>query len=382
MANVLTNLAGDIFKAADTVSRELIGLIPAVTINGDGSERAAVGDPIRSHFTRSATAVNRNVAMTISEGTDQTVDSKTVTITKDRAVEIPWTGEDIRHVNNGSGFTSIYGDQFAQSFRTLTNEIESDLATLHATMSRAYGTAGTTPFGTAGDFSDAAFAKKILVDNGAPESDNHIVMNTTAGATIQGKQAQANITGTDSIQRQGILLPLAGLDLRQSAQIVTHTKGTGTGYLVNNASAAIGDTVIPADTGTGTILAGDVVTIAGDTNQYVVATALSAGSFTIADPGLRVAVANNAAITVVGTAAHNMVFNRSAIELVARAPALPVINGQVRDAAVDRMTVVDPRSGLPFDVAVYLGQGKAMIQIAMAWGFKNWKPEHTALLLG
>ena len=71
MANVLTNLAPDIFKAADQVGRELVGVIPSVTINGDGVTRAAKGDVIRSHFTRAAT-VNTSLApsMTIPEGTD------------------------------------------------------------------------------------------------------------------------------------------------------------------------------------------------------------------------------------------------------------------------------------------------------------------------
>ena len=51
MANVLTDLAADIYKAADMVGRELTGFIPSATINA-GSERAALNDPVRSHFTR------------------------------------------------------------------------------------------------------------------------------------------------------------------------------------------------------------------------------------------------------------------------------------------------------------------------------------------
>ncbi len=72
MANVLTDLAADIYKAADTVGRELTGAASSVLINADGSERVAKGDVVRSHFTRQATAVNATPSMTIPEGTDQT----------------------------------------------------------------------------------------------------------------------------------------------------------------------------------------------------------------------------------------------------------------------------------------------------------------------
>ena len=93
MANTLTNLAADIYKAADKVGRELVGIIPSVTINGDASLRAAKGDTIRSHFTRTpAVSASYAPAMTIPEGTAQTVDNKTVTIDTYASVQIPWEG--------------------------------------------------------------------------------------------------------------------------------------------------------------------------------------------------------------------------------------------------------------------------------------------------
>ena len=52
--------------------------------------------------------------------------------------------------------------------RTLVNEVEADLCGLQSTFSRAYGTAGATPFATAGDFTDASQTLKLLKDNGAP----------------------------------------------------------------------------------------------------------------------------------------------------------------------------------------------------------------------
>jgi hypothetical protein len=148
--------------------------------------------------------------------------------------------------------------------------------------------------------------------------------------------------------RQGTLSNLVGFMLKESAQVATHTKGTGASYLVNSAALAIGSTVIPADTGSGTIVAGDVVTFAGDTNKYVVVSALSGGSFTIGAPGLRTAVADNSAITVGNNYAPNIALHKSAIELVIRPPALPPA-----EAAVDVLDVTDPLTGVTIQLALY-----------------------------
>jgi len=380
MANVLTDLAADIYKAADIVGRELVGFIPATTINS-GSERVAKGDTVRASFTRTATAGDISESMTIPEGTDQTIDTKTMTISKARAVQIPWTGEDQRHVNNGIGFETIYGDQIKQAMRTLCNEIESDLATTaYQNASRAFGTAGTTPFGS--NFNEVAEVRQILADNGMPTNDGQtsLVLNTLAGTNLRqlAQLQKANEAGGVDLLRQGVLLDLQGLGIRESAQVKAHTKGTGSGYLVNDASSAIGDSVIAADTGSGTILAGDVITINGDTNKYVVNSALAGGSFTLGTPGLLAAAANDAAITVGNSYTANVAFHRSAMELAMRAPAVPAGG----DSADDAMLVQDPHSGLVFEIRVYRGYRKTMIEVAAAWGYKAWKPDAIAVLMG
>jgi len=381
MANVLTNLAADIYKAADVVGRELVGFIPASTINADGSERVAKGDTVRASFTREASAVDVSESMTVPEGTDQTVDSKTLSISKSRAVQIPYTGEDVRHLNNGIGFETVYGDQLVQAMRALTNEIEVDMATeAYKNASRAFGTAGTTPFGS--NFNEVAELRQILVDNGMPANDGQasLIVNTLAGTNLRqlAQLQKANEAGGVDMLRQGILLDLQGLGLRESAGIQSHTKGTGASYLVNDAASAIGDTSIAADGGTGTILAGDVITINGDTNKYVVNTALAGGAFAIGAPGLRAAAADDAAITVGNSYTANIAMHRRALELAIRAPAVP----DGGDIADDAMLVQDPHSGLVFEVRMYKGYRKAMIEVAVAWGVKAWKPNFIATLLG
>jgi hypothetical protein len=377
VANTITDLIPDLYNALDVVSRELVGIIPAVTSDMT-FERAAVGQTVRSPVAPAATAGDITPGVTPPDDGDQTIGNVNMTITKARRVPVRWNGEQSLGLdNNGPGRSAIMVNQFAQAMRTLCNEVEADLAALHVASSRAYGTAGTTPFGTAGDFSDASNVLKILKDNGNA-ADAQLVIDTTAGAKLLGLQSRYDIAGDTTMQNQGVIVNKAGLQLRESAAIVTNTKGTGASYLVNDASLSAGDTVIAADGGTGTILAGDVVTFAGDTNKYVVASALSGGSFTIAAPGLRQDIADNAAITLVANAARNMAFARSAIALAARAPALP----SEGDLATDRQIISDPRSGLSFEVSKYMQYRQVQYEVALAWGVKAVKPEHMALLLG
>lgn len=384
MPNVLTDLAADLYRAADTVAREHVGFIPSVTING-GSERAAVGDDVRSAFTRATTAINRNQSMTISEGTDQTVDNKKLTITKDRAVEIPWTGEEIKHVQNGAGFNTIYGDQITQGIRTLTNEMETDLAVAaYKGASRATGTAGTTPFSA--DLAPLGNLEQLFIDNGAPVNSGQrsLVLNSATKASMYSLTQLTDVNRRDdngSFLEQGIMGKLNSFNLRTTGANTAVIKGTGAAY-ETAAAYVVGDTAITVSTGTGEILAGDVITFAGDANKYVVATALTGGVVTIAAPGLMKDLANDVDLTIGGNYRANVAFERSGIELAVRAPAIPMINGKPFDAATDRLTIIDPTSGIPFDVAAYPGQGKLMIQISAVWGVRTWKSEFVNALLG
>ena len=311
---------------------------------------------------------------------DQVIGNVPVQITKARAVPFRWNGEEQRGINNGPGYANIKRDQIVQAMRTLTNEVENDLGASFASASRAYGTAGTTPF--ASDLSESANVLKILLDNGAPNADLNLVINTAAGAKMRTltQLTKANEAADSSLLRQGVLLDVHGFAIRESAGVKSVVKGAGASYTSNTAGYAVGATAITLITGTGVVNAGDVVTFAGDSNKYVVASGVTApGVITLAAPGLQQAIpASATAMTVGGSYAANMAFNRNAIVLVARAPALP----EEGDMADDRMVVTDPRSGLSFEVSMYRQYRQVRYELALAWGSKVIKPAHTALLLG
>ena len=384
MANTLTGLIPSLYNALDVVSRELTGLIPAVTLDATYT-RAAVGQQVTSPITPAAAATDITPAVTPPNDGDQVIGNTVMTITKARRVPIRWNGEERLGVdNNGAQFNVIFRDQMAQAMRTLTNEMERDLAALYVGASRAAGTAGATPFAT--NTADLMQARKILVDNGAPQSEMQAVIDTTAGAnlrTLYGINTSRDWSQVPMNQR-GVLVTPHDMSVRESAQIFTPSVGTGAAATTNATGYAIGaKSITLASAGTGTILAGDIITFAGDTNKYVVATGdtdvANGGSIVLADNGLRKAIpAAATAITVISAGPRSMVFSRSAIALATRAPALP----DGGDSAVDRMMVTDPVSGLTFEVSMYAQYRQMQYEVAAVWGTKVVKPEHMALLLG
>ncbi|WP_284076278.1 P22 coat - protein 5 family protein [Herbaspirillum aquaticum] len=384
MANTLTGLVTTIYNALDVVSRELVGMIPAVTSDMT-FERAAVGQTVSSPVTQAQSATDITPAVVPPNDGDQTVTPVTMTITKARRVPIRWNGEEKKGLdNNGASYNVILRDQIAQAMRTLVNEVEGDLAGLYVFASRASGTAGTTPF--ASSLTDTAQSRRILSDNGAPLSDLQMVIDTAAGASMRTltQLTKANEAADTSLLRRGVLLDVHGFAIRESSKIATPASGTAASATTNNAGYAVGATTITlASAGTGTFVAGDVVQFAGDSNKYVLASGdtdvSNGGTIVLNAPGLRKAIPAAATnITVVAASTRNMAFARTAIALATRAPALP----EGGDMAVDRMVVTDPISGLSFEVSVYAQYRQIQLEVALAWGVAAVKREHMTLLIG
>lgn len=379
--NTLTNLIPDAYAALDVVSRELTGFIPSVA-RDSRADMVAVGQTLRSIVAPvNSSGADITPAMAIPSALNQSIGNKSLTITKSRFYGFSWSGEDIMAVDKGPGYLTIQQDQIAQALRTAVNEVEADIAAAaSAGASRAFGaTADTAPL-----ISDFSQAKKILDDNGAPGSDRHAILSTAGGVAVRGYSNlfKVNEGGDTTLLRQGQLGDLYGFALRESAQVVRPTAGGMTGALVNGA-LSIGATAIVFDTGTVNttgIVAGDIITIAGDTNKYVVATGLAAasGTITIAAPGLLKAAADNAAITVFGTSSRNCAFSRNAIVLATRLPAIPPQG----DMAIDRQVITDPRTGLSFELAMYPGYRMNTYHVSIAWGITVFKPEHLAIIIG
>jgi len=390
-ANTLTSLVPTIYEALDVISRELVGLIGAVDRDVDAS-RVALNQVIMSPVVPVLTAVNVTPGPTVPDYAGVAIGNAPISMTKQRAVPFGFTGEETLSLSDSpraAPYQTTKRDLIAQALRTLTNEIEVDLGlAVRTNVSRFHGTAGTAPFGTAGDLTDVAQVLKILQDNGCPISgpqDLKMVLNTSASASLRGKQTslfRVNEAGDNGdLLRRGFLGDLQGFRIGESAALAGPiAKGTGASYTSSDAGFAIGVTSIPIITGTGTVLAGDTVTFAGDTNRYTVVTGVVApGTIVIASPGLRVAIPAAATAMTLGLAyTPSVAFHRGAFKLAARQTALP----EGGDVAIDRMTITDPVTGLPFEFAIYPQYRQVRFEVALAWGVGVIAPRHGAGLLG
>lgn len=382
-ANTLDNLIPSAYRALNVVSRELVGFIPSVQLDPSADKLAANQTIYIPQMPVNSAGKDITPAMAFPTSAYQTAATVSHTLSKQRAFPFSWTNEERMSMNAGPGWLSLNEQQIAQAIRAAINEIETDIAVAAKNgASRAFGaTAGTAPV-----LSDWAQAQKILDDNGAPTSDRSSVFNTTAAVALRSTSNlyKVNEAGDGgNLLRQGILGELYGFRLRQSAQVQTTTAGTAASATTNNAGYAIGATTLTlASAGTGTILAGDIVTFAGDSNKYVVKTGnadvSSGGTIVLAQPGLRVAMsAATKAITVFGTSTRNTAFSRNAILLSTRLPA-----SAEGDLASDRQAITDPNSGISFELSMYPGDRMVHYEVAVCWGVTVIKPEHLAIIVG
>lgn len=391
MANTLTGLVPVMYESLNVVSRELVGFIPAVARNSNGVERAALNQVITIPIPSSQALQDSVAAVTAPNTGDQVVNNVTMSITKSKFVPIRWNGEEQKGQLNAGTYMGTLKQQFQEAFRALANQIDNDLwVTAYQNASRAYGTPGTTPMGTAGDLSDISYTRQILDVNGCPQSDLHFILGSSAVANMRGKQSlllKVNESGSTGLLRQGSIsdLPVEGFALHNSGQITSFVKGTGAGYTSTAAGFAVGTNQIPLITGAGTVNAGDVVTFAGDTNKYVVSVGIAApGTITLGGGGLMQAIpAAATALTVGNSYTPNIAMARNAVQLITRPPALPVdMNGKAMDMADDSVMLTDPMSGITFEVALYRQFLQMVFHVRLAWGVQAIKGKHIATLQG
>jgi len=380
MSNTLTTIAPILYSAAKEVANEPTGMLQAINMNFD-NKGVAKGDTVRVPVAPTRAATDFTPAAVSTAGADAISSAVAVSIAESKKVSWHLDGEQIRSLENGTNYEDWVGQMTKQGMRTLRNLAEAAAWNEgRKSSTRAIGAPATDPF--ASTVGNLTAARQILLDNGAPMADLQCVIDSAAGTSLRnlGLVQNAYQAGNNKQLISGTFQPMFGFGIRESAAIVSTTAGTASGSTVNATGYAVGTTTLTlSSAGAGTLLAGDYVTFAGDTNIYCLTSGSgdvsAGGTITLASPGLKVAMsAATKAITVKAASKQNLAFERSALVGVCRPPLVPV------NATIEQMEITDA-SGLTYLMLDIQQYGMRTMELHLAYGFKAVNPEFISTIL-
>lgn len=358
MANTLTNIIPQLLAGGlDTLREQAI--MPRLVNRSIDAENRERGDTIDVPVPTAITA--RDVTAAVTHATNQDTAAQKVQVILNQWKEGSFHLSDKDAEAVMAGFIPM---QAQEAVKSLANSVDSYVLALYTGIYNYGGTAGTTPFATNLD----AFktARKWLNKSLAPFTDRRVVLDpdAEANALVLSQFLKADERGDQEGIISGQIGRKLGSDWYLNQNIPTHTKGTWTivgttQHTEIKATATLGTStaIFQASSTTttigGTLVVGDIFTVTGSSQPYVVKTLASiakaaAATLSVAfSPVLDATIA--AAATVVHIASHtvNLAFHRDAFACASR----PLAKSQMDDTA-RFMSVVDPISGLALRLEV------------------------------
>lgn len=280
--------------------------------------------------------------------------------------------------NAGADVPMFIANMASPIVEDITNSLMAQYPGIYA----AAGVAGTTPF--ASDPSVAQTAKKLLSKNKCPKMMRKLVLNTDAysNATALDQFRSADRSGSNMTLLEGEIGRGIGFDWHEDVGIddTSHVNANGdpSGWLVNQADHAAGDTTVAIDTGSNEPVAGDLFSVAGDDRTYYRVVSYAAGTLTYA-PAADEAWADNAAITFV--AEHTLAglaFNPFAFAFDSR----PEAELQISGVKQNFLTWVDEMTGVVLRLEIREGYHCMLVYLSCLWGSVLVDPRLACRILG
>ncbi len=294
--------------------------------------------------------------------------------------------------------------QMEESIKGLANRLNQFIwGKFTTTTSGIYGflsnpSAGTgtilDPFGTGvtdtSGVSAATGAKRVLNEQLCPRTDRRGILSFNAESAMLdlAEISDAEKIGSSDVKITGEVGRKFGIDWFADDDVPLHTVGTAyeasVGDVTLKETEAAGSTTINIlDAGGGTLVAGDIIAIAGDTQTYCVTGAnapytLNASTDTQVSivPALQVLQSGGGqVVTVKNTHTVNLVFHRDAIALVMRVMEMDIEGRQVFSAT-------DPVSGITLRLIVTPQHYQTTWSFDILYGATLVRPEFAVRIAG
>ncbi len=342
-----------------------------------GTKGSTVDVPIPSAIT--AVAVTPAATPPSTEGITPT----SVAITCDQHFEAPFqlSDTDLEKCMDG-----VIPMQAAEAIKALANNVDSAILSLYKKVYSCAGTPGVTPFGS--DLSAFLAANQILDDQLADTDPRMCVINAAAKANALGLRAlqDASYRGTTDGIVRGLIGEVLGASWYMDQNVLLHTKGAATaGTIALDASTLrpVGTKTLHIDGFSTKPSGGDLFTIAGDSQTYVVtgATDLSGTDCDVSfEPGLRIgipAVDGNEVVTFINSHRANLMMHRDAFAFANRPMETSAALGLGHF-----MSAVDEVSGLVLRLEISREFKRTRFSYDILYGVQAVRPELAVRILG
>ena len=386
MANVFTAIKPKIIAMGLMVLRET-ALMPQLVSSNYAAEVRKRGDtidfplPVRQTVTDVVPSVTAPTPPSITTPTVQLV------LNKWKQTQFHLTDKELGEIDAGK----FRGMQIAEAARALANKVNIDILAEYKGVYGYTGTAGTTPFAT--NTTDATNARKILAGQLCPKTMRQGILNADAEANALSLSAFQDVSqaGDVGTKREGEIGRKFGIDwfMEDSAPTHTSTVFTAGAATVNGVQAVgagstddgrTGTLSIAKATNTSPLVAGDIISIAGDPQTYAVLAdvTLAVGNTTVAiAPALKKATVGGEAITLRATHVVNMVFHPNAFAFANR-PA----DGSMFTGGNEFGQLTDPKTGISLALEISRQNKQTVWDFSILYGTKLLRPELATRIAG
>lgn len=332
----------------------------------------------RNSFNRGdVVKLRRPAAVTVKTHSDmafETLAPEDTTLTLDTYRHASFEVPDLDILASGDQFVT---DHIAPNVTALADAVDAALLGLYKEVGAASAVTAT-PVAT-----DITAARKVLFDNKCPITDEANMFFVVSSALDKGLLDLSAFTQWQGAGQQGVESQIRGqlgrrygFNFFASQNVQSHTAGAVTasapkvqGALSKGATSfTVDDTSL-----TGTVTAGDIITISGIAYGITAAATASGNAISIAiSPGLQAAVADNTAVTFTQTSkVENLAFHREAFALcMAPMPITPWMNSAMVARQTDPDTGISVRFALGWDIT----DNKTKCRLDTLFGVKSLNP--------
>jgi len=384
MPNTLTDVMPKILSSALDTLREK-AVMPRL-VNSDYSEEAASKGAVINVPVPTALTAQDVVPGPYSQTTaDLTLNTVQIPLNFWKEAPFYLTDKDLMEIMDG-----VPNMQIKEAAKALANAVDLSLLNLYTGIYNFTGTPGTTPFAVSSSPQgiEAINARKILSKWLAPEDDRRIVLNLDAEANALGLPAFQYYlnAGTDATIREGQIGRKLGFDWYSDQISVTAPKpslSTLTINLPTAVTAGSSTATFSAGTLTGSVAPGDIFSVAGDSQTYVVTAPANAASNAITVQFAPKSLVNwnaNSAVTFRDSHAVNLAFHRDAFALAVRPLQDNAMMSELGGSLYQTMT--DPVTGIPLRLEVRREYKRVRWSLDLLWGVGLVRPQFACRIAG